>query len=466
MEHAITHNILSKTQYAFRPNSNTTLALQTIINKIHKCKQNKLATTAIYVDLSKTYDTVSHKKLIKKLKQDFNFTPDTIKFITSYFKNRLQTTHTEQAQSKTQTITHGIPQGSTLSTTFFLLYINDIIKTVPNSKVYTYADDTTLIISTNSISSLQTLAQSELNNLINYFHTNNLVPNPTKTNYSIFHPQHSSLELNIGTNTLQQNKTAKLLGIYVQEDLKYSDTINHIIRKLQPTIQSFKYANKLLPTNIMKQQYYSLVYPHLIGSITIWGTDDPKKSYMQPLIKTHKKIIRLIKNQPPRTHTKPIMNELNILNLQQLYIQRTCMEMHPFIHPTDNINRPEHNHNYTKISEIHNHQTRRSTQNHLFTFHHQSSKKAPEQSEHLTKQYARIWNSIPQNIREIKQKDSFKQELQKFLLAKQANINYTPTPISKQYRTSSPTERKLVCRCYSAGVANCRIHEDSIKVFQ
>ena len=57
-----------------------------------------------------------------------------------------------------QTITHGVPQGSTLSTTFFLLYVNEIFRTVPNSKVYTYADDTTLIITAATLQNLLFLA--------------------------------------------------------------------------------------------------------------------------------------------------------------------------------------------------------------------------------------------------------------------------------------------------------------------
>ena len=54
--------------------------------------------------------------------------------------------------------------------------------------MYTYADDTTLIITASTVTDLEKLAQSELNNLISYFHRNNLVPNPTKTVYTIFYP--------------------------------------------------------------------------------------------------------------------------------------------------------------------------------------------------------------------------------------------------------------------------------------
>ena len=83
-----------------------------------------------------------------------------IKFFASYFRNRQQITHTQHAQSAIRTITHGIPQGSTLSTTFFLLYINDIIKTTTKSTGYTYADDTTLIITAPNQHDLQTLTQT------------------------------------------------------------------------------------------------------------------------------------------------------------------------------------------------------------------------------------------------------------------------------------------------------------------
>jgi hypothetical protein len=123
----------------------------------------------------------------------------------------------------THTITHGIPQGSTLSTTFFLLYINDIVKTVPDSHVYTFADDTTLIVQAKTLQALQNLAQTELNSLIRYFHTNNLVPNPTKTNYSVFYPyqttHQNSITLKIHTATLEQKAEEKLLGIIVQANL-------------------------------------------------------------------------------------------------------------------------------------------------------------------------------------------------------------------------------------------------------
>ena len=301
------------------------MALQVITDNILKHKSNKQATLAIYVDLSKAYDTISHTKLLNKLIDDFNFTADTVQFFKSYFENRTQTTHTQHAKYKI--ITHGIPQGSTLSTTFFLLYINDIKNTVPNSKVYTYADDTTLIITAKDTASARTIRTHQL--------FPQQQPSP-KTNYTIFYPhkKHEEIHLHINGKTIEQNTDAKLLGIFIQNNLKYNKTISNIIKKLWPTIHSFKYANKLLPTENMKQLYYSQVYPHLLNAISVWGTDNNTRTYLKPLVTIQKRIIRLIANVPPRTHTKPIMTKLEILNIPNLYTLRVSVEMHPFAYPT------------------------------------------------------------------------------------------------------------------------------------
>ena len=424
MAHLLTHNILSPTQYAFRPQSSTTLALQSVLNYIHKHKQHHKPTLAIYVDLSKAYDTISHQKLIHKLQHEFNFAPGTTKFFASYFTNRQQSTHTQHAHSETQTITHGIPQGSTLSTTFFLLYINNIIKTVPQSKVYTYADDTTLLITTDTIEQLEQLAQSELASLINYFHTNNLVPNPTKTNFTIFYPTttRNTLQLHINRTMLAHNLHAKLLGIVIENTLKHNQTISNTVKKLQPITQALRYATKLLPQDNMIQLYYSHIYPHLIYSIAIWGSDDDTKTYLQPLTKMQKKIIRIIFNEKPRTHTKPLMNKHKILNITNLYTQRVCLEMHPFIHHTNRTNKPDHDHDYLWVAQIHDYPTRHSLRAHQFipNPHQYSKTKEPKfVLAHLTQRYTEVWNKLPETVRQHRTLATFKRKLREHLLDKQ-----------------------------------------------
>jgi hypothetical protein len=304
-----------------------------------------------------------------------------------------------------------------------------------------YADDTTLIVTSTNIPALRALAQTELTSLIRYFHINNLVPNPTKTNYSIFYPHDVTeptvqwgddphprpvMRLNVQRTRLKQKTQAKLLGVMIQDNLKYDRTVLKTIKKLQPTIQCFKYANKLLPTETMRQLYYSQIFPHLIGEITVWGSSDPQKTYLQPLIKTQKRIIRLIKNLPPRTHTKPLMLELNILNITNLYIHRTCMQLHNFIHPRKQLNRPQHNTHPLWTSQVHDYPTRYSLQCHQYVpnpdAHRHSRTKTPthETSFYATEQWT-IWNSVPEHIRAERKRGTFKRALKEHLLQKQSN---------------------------------------------
>lgn len=312
-----------------------------------------------------------------------------------------------------QIIVDGIPQGSTLSTTFFLLYINDIINAT-TSKVYTYADDTTLIITMKHTDALQLEAQTELTKLINYFHTNNLVPNPTKTTFTVFCPKDFEAQLRVSNVMLEQTKDAKLLGLMLQNDLKYNLTVANIIKKLQQIKHSFRYANKLLPTETMLQLYNSFIYPNFISNITIWGTDDTSKTYIMPLVTFQKSIVRLIKNVPPRAHTKPIMTELKILNIYNLYTLRVCLEVHSHLHPKAVLNRPSHDHKYTRTSSVHHHRTRQSERNHLYV---QNAENYPKPN--LTTTYTNVYNKVPPELQTIVSHRLFKQALKQYLQSKQ-----------------------------------------------
>ena len=67
-------------------------------------------------------------------------------------------------------------------------------------------------------------------------------------------------------------------------------------------------ASPYLSTTSLRQLYFTLVHPHLLYGITIYGHHHPNKTYLQPLIRIQKKIIRIIRNKPPLSPTKPLLN--------------------------------------------------------------------------------------------------------------------------------------------------------------
>lgn len=65
----------------------------------------------------------------------------------SYLSNRKQFTVVGGIASCINTVTCGVPQGSTLCPLLFLLYVNDMINALPGEKLKLFADDTGLFVS-------------------------------------------------------------------------------------------------------------------------------------------------------------------------------------------------------------------------------------------------------------------------------------------------------------------------------
>ena len=80
---------------------------------------------AIFLDLSKAFDTINFDILLFKLKY-YGISNTSIKWFNSYLLNRKQYFEFNQTKSNIYYITTGIPQGSILGSLLFLIYINDI----------------------------------------------------------------------------------------------------------------------------------------------------------------------------------------------------------------------------------------------------------------------------------------------------------------------------------------------------
>jgi len=102
----------------------------------------------VLADFQKAFDLVSHDILIEKLRI-YGLDECSLGLIRSFLHNRrLHTVIRGSAQSSSQTLTHGVPQGYVLSPLLFLVFINDLPKGVSQpTTVDIFADDTTLSLS-------------------------------------------------------------------------------------------------------------------------------------------------------------------------------------------------------------------------------------------------------------------------------------------------------------------------------
>ena len=96
---------------------------------------------SVFLDIKKAFDTIDHSILLQKLEY-YRIREEELKFFSSYLHNRRQCCIVNSHQSLFQTVRYGVPQGSILGPLLFIIYMNDLPKSIENGYVNMYADDT------------------------------------------------------------------------------------------------------------------------------------------------------------------------------------------------------------------------------------------------------------------------------------------------------------------------------------
>ena len=143
-DYFVDNNLLYKSQYGFRQYHSTEYAALEITDKIStQLDQGKLP-LAIYLDLSKAFDTIDHSILLNKLSY-YGIKGHSLNWFQSYLSNRKQYVEYNNTLSSFADVTTGVPQGSILGPLLFIIYMNDIAHITQKFHSILYADDTSLI---------------------------------------------------------------------------------------------------------------------------------------------------------------------------------------------------------------------------------------------------------------------------------------------------------------------------------
>ena len=134
--------LFSDFQYGFRSSWSTADLLTVVSDRIARAFSRSGATRAVTLDISKAFDRVWHAGLLHKLKS-YGISVQIFGLIYSFLSNRQLWVVLNGKSSQEYPANAGVPQGSILGPTLFLLYINDLPDDVI-CNIAIYADDTTL----------------------------------------------------------------------------------------------------------------------------------------------------------------------------------------------------------------------------------------------------------------------------------------------------------------------------------
>ena len=128
------NHLFYSSQYGFRKLQSTEFAALELIDKTLKDIDERNISLAIFMDLSKAFDTLVHQILLKKLNY-FGIVGNALAWFSSYLTGRQQYVELDGVSSSLLPLSTGVPQRSILGPLLFLIYIWTIFLVLMSFKI-------------------------------------------------------------------------------------------------------------------------------------------------------------------------------------------------------------------------------------------------------------------------------------------------------------------------------------------
>ena len=309
----------------------TASAIIELTEEITNAMDESKYTIGVFIDLKKAFDTINHKILIQKLNHYGvrGFAADWVK---SYLEDRKQLVVVDGVQSMSKSIRCGVPQGSILGPTLFLLYINDICNISEVLRCILYADDTSIFCSGEDILELCNRLTNELEKLHIWLIINKLSLNIGKTNFMIFSGMNIKEDVGIKIDGVNIDRVyhTKFIGVEIDCKLRWREHVNNIQTKIAKNISVLYKMKFLLDSAVLFTLYQTIILPYLTYCSEIWG--NTYRTTINGLFLLQKRAVRIVYKAEYWSHTKPIFYELKTLNIFDIIEHKTALLMYKAYH--------------------------------------------------------------------------------------------------------------------------------------
>ena len=401
------YKILYENQYGFQKGLSTEFAINSLLNNIVECLENKEVGFCILLDFAKAFDTVNHEILLDKLDY-YGIRGTAHKWFKSYLTDRMQCTEIGNTQSKLDYVKHGVPQGSVLGPLLFLLYINDIVLSSKICKFTLFADDTSLFYSHENKTEGEKVLNTELSKIAEWLAANKLSLNVSKSKLLIFSNKRTSTDNNdtalfINGEKLKEVDHAKYLGALIDNKLNWSYHINAVNLKLSKGVGLLAKIRHYVPSSILRSLYFSFINPYIDYNLLNWGM--AASTNLNTINLKIKKAVRIMSFKERDHHTAALFKDLEILPLDKSIELKYAKFMWKL------------NNGFLPDSLVNNFRTNKRTKFSKSFYRLESLKNfiifaGPE-----------LWKKLPSYITEKSSLDSFTRTLKKYLLNSNNNNN-------------------------------------------
>ena len=272
MSHLEINKLLAKEQHGFVKQKACNTNLMETIDFISQKIANKSSIDIAFLDYAKAFDTVPHLRLRNKLKA-YGVVGKASAWINSFLSNRRQRVVMGEIMSNWSQVKSGVPQGSVLGPSLFIIYINDLPENLSNvTKIY--ADDTKIIADTSRPDANLDL-QKDLDALADWSDRWLIKLNVEKC--KIMHlgkrnPLKKYFILDKGERIeVGTTKFEKDLGIVWSSDASWTEQCNRAASKANSVLGMLKKTFVTRNSATWRKLYTTFIRPHLEFCAMVWS---------------------------------------------------------------------------------------------------------------------------------------------------------------------------------------------------
>ena len=257
--------LLSASQFGYRKPISTIDAILKSTEQIRLELNKKKKVTGAFLDLSKAFDSINHKILLRRL-ENIGFDKHATNLIENYLSKRTQRVVLNGIESDWINLKRGVPEGTILGPLLFNIYVNDLAKIVEEDcTVVQYADDTFLFTSDTDEILGKTKLEHNISKIIDFFAKSQLVVNKQKTEYVVFSTRKrlTNTVLNVDNEGIAESNSVKYLGVIIDSKLKFDGEVKKILQRIACGIKVLNTLSKRLPEKTKFLLLDAIVISHL-----------------------------------------------------------------------------------------------------------------------------------------------------------------------------------------------------------
>ena len=389
------NNILSENQYGFRKGLSTSFAIFKVLKTLYNNWNNKNYSGCIFIDFSQTFNTIDHEILAKKLEM-YGLDETSQKFMIKYMSCGQHSTTTDGNTSSTTPVTYGTAQGSILGPLIFILYVNDMFRSVDqDNSMYMYADDTLILCKSDDINDATVKPEKALKDVMSWCEANKLTINYQKTKYMIVKHAKTSSDPSIEVNgtKITTVKQYEYLGMLLDDKLTMNEYVDAMWKITNSKVVILMKIRRFISEKNAAKIYKVMMRPHL--DYIDFVVDSASADRVKELDNLQKKALRRIEycvNSELKLGYPALQDKYNIEDLQ-LRRKRNLVKI---IHGQKDTLKTE------KINDY------------VVKLRSKEKVKITNSFTSINRVFNRLWNMLPTDLQKEKDKFAFRKRIKTY----------------------------------------------------